>query len=57
MWALVNPEASKEKRRFELYGTGHDVPESDGLIHVGTFQMQDGALVFHLFERKVHSWT
>lgn len=50
VWALVNPEANKEIRKFRLFGTGHPFPEDEDLIHVGSFQMEQGKLVFHLFE-------
>jgi hypothetical protein len=52
IWALVNPNAEKEERYFELFGTGHDVPCDMGIErkYINTFQMKDG-LVFHLFER------
>lgn len=59
IWALVNPDNEKEKKHFELFGTGHDVPTRQGQKgrtipikrkYINTFQMKDG-LVFHLFER------
>lgn len=54
IWALVNPdkELDLEKRNFELFGTGHDVPCDMGIErkYINTFQMNTG-LVFHLFER------
>lgn len=56
VWALVDPTAPKEQRKFLLYGTGHPIGEPlDGYDFVGTFQVQEGVmpLVFHLFvERK-----
>ena len=51
MWALVNPEASTEDRKFRLVGTGRDIKETN-LDHIATFQMADGAFVWHLFEVK-----
>jgi hypothetical protein len=50
IWAVVNPEEPKRTRHFQLVPTG--VPFFDGAttVYVGTFQLQDGALVFHLFE-------
>jgi len=48
MWVLCNPEAIKVRRFFYLYGTGMEVKE--GLNYLGTFQMLNGGLVFHLFE-------
>jgi len=51
VWAMVNPNAEKERRTFYIAGTGHLLPdESDRLRHVGTFQLHGGALVFHVFE-------
>ena len=34
---------------FVTYGTGHDVPDEPGQ-YVGTFFMNGGSLVFHVFE-------
>jgi len=51
LWALVDPEAEPVARRFIVRGTGHPIENDDAdLSHVGTFLLQDGALVFHLFE-------
>ena len=52
VWALVNPQAEKEIRTFRLVGTGHEIRHSDKLTYIGTFQLEGGALVFHLFERE-----
>ncbi len=49
MWVLVDPDAITEAREFDVYGTGHLIPESSGKF-IGTFQIEGGALVFHLFE-------
>ena len=53
IWALVNPENEKEKRFFEIFGTGHDMPVDMGIErkYINTFQLNGGALVLHLFER------
>lgn len=53
IWALVDPDAKKEKRLFEVLGTGHTMPEDMGInrAFIGTFQLWAGRLVFHLFER------
>ena len=52
MWALVHPEAKKEPRHFEIFGTGH--PISYGIdvnrIYIGTCQLVGGDLIFHVFE-------
>lgn len=49
IWAIVNPNAEKEVRKFNIYGTGHNITEDD-LKYIGTFQMHNDMLVFHLFE-------
>jgi len=49
MWALVDPGAGMESRRFRLLGTGIAFNET-GLRYINTFQMREGRLVLHLFE-------
>jgi hypothetical protein len=49
VWALVSPTAPKETRNFRVAGTGHPIGKTVGR-HIGSFQMHDGALVFHVFE-------
>ena len=51
LWALVdqNPNAFLVERRINIYGTGH--PVTEGGIFVGTYQLMDGALVFHVFDQ------
>lgn len=54
IWVLVDTSAKiKETRFFSLYGTGHPVisEKDEKLEYIGTFQLADGSLVFHLFER------
>lgn len=48
VWAEVDVGAETEIRRFRTFGTGH--PLDSGLLYIGTYQMRDGALVFHLYE-------
>jgi hypothetical protein len=50
VWALVEPDNEVEDRSFVLVGTGWEV--EPGLRYIGTFQINQGALVFHLFERR-----
>lgn len=55
LWALVNPdEPALEVVRLRIYGTGHPMDEPD-LTYIGTFQMLEGAIVFHIFRDRV-SW-
>lgn len=46
IWAIVDPMREKETRRFQIFGTGHDLPEH--ACYVGT--AQQGPFVWHLFE-------
>jgi len=52
LWALVDPHKPPMKRWFRLYGTGHVVEDLviDKSEFIGSFQLDNGALVFHLFE-------
>lgn len=53
MWALVNPENEKEKRKFTIIGTGHEIPDLVfGIIkkYIGTYQTYSGNYVYHVFE-------
>jgi hypothetical protein len=53
VWAVV-PDTDAEvmqERTFTIYGTGHQHESISG-EYVGTFQLQGGALVFHVFEGK-----
>ena len=51
IWALVDPQERPHQTFFRLAGTGQLIEGSeDDYIYVGTFQLQGGSLVFHLFE-------
>lgn len=52
LWALVDNTAPKVMEQFELRGTGHDCAGLEKAQHVGSFQLDDGALVFHVFHKK-----
>ena len=49
IWAVVNPRAAAKPRQLRLYGTGTPIEEKLG-THVGSFQMRNGLLVWHVFE-------
>jgi hypothetical protein len=53
IWALVRPDQPKKLRHFLLVGTGYQFDLRD-VNYVGTFQLDDGNLVFHLFEYVRH---
>jgi hypothetical protein len=53
LWVEVDSNQIVEIRRFEIFGTGHIIMEDMGVSreYIGTFQVRDGALVFHVYER------
>ena len=49
IWAIVELEVNFKARRFYVIGTGHEFEEVPGR-YIGTAQIFDGGLVWHLFE-------
>lgn len=49
MWFIVNPNNNKINRKFEIYATGQDIYLADRKF-IGTFLVNNGSLVFHVFE-------
>lgn len=54
VWALVDKDQeNQETKIIEVFGTGHDIHD---LMHgqtrkyIGTFQLHQGELIFHVFE-------
>lgn len=47
--AIPNENAQYEYRRFMVVGTGHAF-DARGTKYIGTIQMNEGTLVWHLFE-------
>lgn len=51
IWALVETDSEPEERYFRMAGTGHRMSEKDKFLrYIGTFQIMQGELVFHIFE-------
>lgn len=50
LWAIVDDDRDDEIRSIAIYGTGQSIPEEHSGAYLGTFQMDDGALVLHVFE-------
>jgi hypothetical protein len=48
LWAAVDSDKPVIQHRLWIHGTGHKMSEMDRLF-VGTFQMPDLGLVFHVF--------
>ena len=53
LWCLTYPNIPKEvwkKREIIIHGTGHDVEAVPG-EYIGTYQLLNGALVYHVFDK------
>lgn len=48
LWALVNDTGDIVNRRILTYGTGHAGATAGD--YIGTYQLLEGALVFHVFD-------
>ena len=46
LWAKVDPEGERERRKFAIYGTGNPVPANG--TYIGT--VQQGPFEWHVFE-------
>ena len=55
LWVLLDPVKAvslpKENHCIRIIGTGHPIPPEEALCYIDTFQMDDGTLIFHVFER------
>jgi len=51
IWAIVSntKDGGKQYHSFAIYGTGHE-HEAIGGTYIGTFQLQEGMFVYHVFE-------
>jgi hypothetical protein len=50
IWAIVDPDADREDRFFRLFGTGMPLPGEGTLTYRGTFLLEGGVFVGHVFE-------
>ncbi len=50
VWMLVNPDEDTKLHRIWIFGTGQPDIDTSGLTYIGTFQLYDGGLVFHVFD-------
>lgn len=54
IWFLCNPkEEEKEVKVLDIFGTGHPITDGYNGRFLGTYQLQNGHLVFHCFERNI----
>jgi hypothetical protein len=51
IWAVVDTDGPAENHFLLVRGTGHPFTGEEGK-YLGTFQMADGSLVFHVFAEK-----
>lgn len=50
LWAMVDTEAHPISVEIRTHGTGHELPkECDSYAHLGTYSLQSGGLIFHVF--------
>lgn len=50
IWVLVESTKPIVQRVFRIIGTGHRINVNTVLDYIGTFQLDNGDLVYHLFE-------
>ncbi len=50
MWVLCNPKNATECRKFRFVGTGHEIKGDEHLQYIGTFQLNAGSFIGHIFE-------
>lgn len=49
IWMLCDPMEQPEQRHIAIYETGQPISRDPG-IYIGTFQIANGSLVFHVFD-------
>ncbi len=49
LWALVNDDLPPTPQHFITVGTGHPCDHVTAHSYIGTYQLDGGALVFHVF--------
>ncbi len=54
IWAEVDTESTEKEFIFEVFGTGHEIPEGMGVERefIGTVFMHNASYVFHVYHRK-----
>ena len=50
LWAVVDPDKDNLSRRFEVFGTGWDLPYRFASRYNHLKTVQDGQFVWHVFE-------
>jgi len=53
LWAVIETTVNyTEGRQICIFGTGNPIVYNDNLIYISTIQLNEVALVFHVFELK-----
>lgn len=52
LWAECNPDGEPVLRTFLIRGTGHPIDDEIEKEYIGTIQMCEGSIIFHVFEKK-----
>lgn len=54
LWAIVETRNAKEQVTIRTIGTGHEIdPEEERhLFYKGTYQIDNGSFIGHIFERR-----
>lgn len=50
IWAKVNPKKRTVRHLFRIIGTGHQINAEFIGKYIGTYQLDNGSLVFHVFQ-------
>lgn len=51
IWAMVDMEVKTTKMYvFRIFGTGHPIEDDFSGKYIGTYQLNSGSLVFHVFQ-------
>lgn len=53
LWAEVDSEKQLVPRRIRVFGTGHDMVHEHELRYIGTTDMHNHALVWHVYENYI----
>jgi hypothetical protein len=54
-WWRVNTANPLKNRRFRIFGTGHEIPDTEMAEYITSFITRNGEYVWHLFSEKEKS--